>query len=56
METTPELAIDPVCGEEIDTSESDYASKYQGTTYYFCSLNCQLDFEENPERYLGLNA
>jgi YHS domain-containing protein len=56
MEKTHELMVDPVCGEEIEPGENDYISRYHGQTYYFCCLNCQLDFEEAPEKYLGADA
>ncbi len=53
MEQMREMLVDPVCGEEIDPEESDYLASYQGELYFFCSLNCQLDFEEAPEKFVG---
>ena len=26
--------------------------EYQGTTYYFCSKGCLLDFKDDPEHFL----
>lgn len=41
---------DPVCGMEVD--EKNSASVEHGSfNYYFCSINCRVKFEENPERY-----
>lgn len=53
MEQMRESVVDPVCGEELDPTENDYRTKYQGQEYYFCCLNCQLDFEEAPEKFVG---
>jgi YHS domain-containing protein len=49
----PESVVDPVCGEEIDPTEDAYSAKIHGVTYHFCCVNCQLDFEEAPEKYIG---
>ena len=46
------IAIDPVCGMEVDTTTSTLSSDYDGTTYWFCSKGCLLDFTEDPETYL----
>ena len=45
-------AKDPVCGMDVDTS-TDLKVEYEGQTYYFCSRGCKLEFEEDPEKYLG---
>ena len=42
---------DPVCGMDVDPDETEWYSKYQGETYYFCCLHCQEQFEQNPSRY-----
>jgi P-type Cu+ transporter len=44
--------IDPVCGMEVETEGAALTSEHAGTTYYFCSRGCLLDFEEEPEKYL----
>jgi YHS domain-containing protein len=47
-------AIDPVCGMTVDTANPPGGTfKYEGTTYYFCSRGCRLDFEEDPVGYLS---
>jgi P-type Cu+ transporter len=46
------IAIDPVCGMEVDTTTSTLSLEYEGTTYWFCGKGCLLDFKENPETYL----
>jgi Cu+-exporting ATPase len=47
------IAIDPVCGMEVDTDTAANRYVYDGNTYFFCSKGCRLDFEEDPEKYLS---
>ncbi len=46
------MAIDPVCGMEVDPVKTPYKTVYKGVIYYFCSKNCKREFEKNPEYYL----
>jgi P-type Cu+ transporter len=46
------IAIDPVCGMEVDTETSELKSDFDGKTYWFCGRGCMLDFQEDPEKYL----
>jgi len=46
------MVKDPVCGMDVDESTARWKSKYKGKTYYFCAHGCQLEFEEDPKRYL----
>ncbi|MGQ0704137.1 MAG: YHS domain-containing protein [Gemmatimonadales bacterium] len=41
---------DPVCGMTVENTAA-LKSTYQGTTYYFCSEQCQKTFDANPARY-----
>jgi len=53
MEDRPmAIAIDPVCGMEVDTATATLTSEHEGTTYYFCGKGCKLDFEDEPEKFL----
>ena len=47
------MAIDPVCGMEVDEKKPAATSEYQGKTYYFCSPGCKAQFDKDPETYLG---
>lgn len=47
------IAIDPVCGMDVDTATSMLSLEYDGTTYWFCGKGCLLDFQEDPEQYLA---
>lgn len=44
---------DPVCGMEIDESQAEAQTTYNGQAYYFCSEDCLRTFEENPEEFVG---
>lgn len=47
-------AVDPVCGMEVDTSKPPGGSfQHEGTTYYFCSPGCRMEFQEDPQGYLS---
>ena len=47
MPTTNTIAIDPVCGMKVDTSQALH-SEHDEQTYYFCSAGCQKKFEQDP--------
>ena len=47
------MAIDPVCGMEVDERTTKDKSTYEGTTYYFCSDDCKEEFEASPGDYVG---
>lgn len=46
------MAIDPVCGMEVDPKKTPHKTIYKGTVYYFCSQHCKKSFEKNPDFYL----
>ncbi len=46
------MAIDPVCGMEVDENSAAATYEYKGKTYYFCAPGCKSDFEKDPEKYL----
>ena len=52
------IAIDPVCGMEVDTTTSLLSLEHDGTTYWFCGKGCLLEFQDDPDKYLdpGLQA
>ena len=47
------MAIDPVCGMEVDEEDATYVSEYKGKKYYFCSPGCKADFDSDPEAYMS---
>ncbi len=46
------MAIDPVCGMEVDTATSQLSIEHDGTIYWFCGRGCLLEFRDDPEKYL----
>jgi Cu+-exporting ATPase len=47
------MAIDPVCGMEVDERTAKEKTIHEGTTYYFCSKDCREEFLASPADYLG---
>ena len=46
------MAIDPVCGMEVEEKNAKDRSDFEGKTYYFCSADCREEFDESPEEYV----
>ena len=46
------MAIDPVCGMEVEEDQAVAQSKYKGQTYYFFSEDDKQIFDKEPERYI----
>ncbi len=42
---------DPVCGMMIEDKDAVATSEYHEKKYYFCSKDCKVEFDENPEDY-----
>ncbi len=49
MET---IVRDPVCGELFVWEKAATVLSYQGTLYYFCSIDCSKRFLRAPTRYI----
>ena len=47
------MAIDPVCGMEVEERTTQDKATYQGQTYYFCSIDCKDEFNAAPDDYIG---
>lgn len=47
------VAVDPVCGMDVDERKAAGISEYRGQTYYFCSTGCKAAFDKDPEKYSG---
>lgn len=43
--------IDPVCGMAVDPQNAAAHARYEERDYYFCSTECERDFNRNPARY-----
>ena len=46
-----EMAVDPVCGMQVDEENAAAGLEYEGEAYYFCSRACLKKFEDNPSAY-----
>ena len=46
------MAVDPVCGMDVDEGKAQWKSEYKGKTYYFCAHGCKIKFDEAPDKYL----
>lgn len=49
------METDPVCGAKLSPFRAAGQVEYRGKTFYFCSKACQKIFEEDPEKYDGLD-
>jgi Cu+-exporting ATPase len=45
------LQKDPVCGMMVDEKKTKLMSRYEGKRFYFCSVSCKTNFDEDPRRY-----
>ena len=50
------MAMDPVCGMEVDPANAAGTSEYKSVTYYFCNPGCKETFDKDPEKYVGKAA
>jgi YHS domain-containing protein len=46
------MAIDPVCGMEVDEKAAAATYDYKGKKYYFCAVGCKEKFAKDPERFI----
>ena len=46
------MAIDPICGMQVDET-TDLTALHADTTYYFCCASCQKKFNADPEGSLA---
>jgi YHS domain-containing protein len=45
------MAVDPVCGMQVDEENAAAGLEYEGEAYYFCSRACMKKFEDDPRSY-----
>jgi Cu+-exporting ATPase len=50
------MAVDPVCGMEVDPARAAGRSEYKGKTYFFCAPSCKTRFDREPQRYVSLET
>src|SRR5882672_9019069 len=49
------MAIDPVCGMQVDERTAAGSSVFEGSNYYFCSPGCKKKFDANPSAYVEVS-
>lgn len=47
-----DMQKDPVCGMDVDPKTAKFKSDYQGKVYFFCSEDCKVKFDQNPEVFV----
>ena len=47
-----EIALDPVCGMEVDVEGARFRFSYGGQAYVFCCAGCRTRFAAAPEQYV----
>ena len=50
------MAVDPVCGMDVEPGSAAAVSDYNGQKYYFCAVSCKERFDADPGKYLGCAA
>jgi YHS domain-containing protein len=48
--------IDPVCGMAVDPQTAAAHARYEERDYYFCSTECERDFNRDPAKYRHADA
>ncbi len=46
------MTRDPVCGTWVDETQTPFTD-FEGEEYHFCSQDCKLEFDDDPDRYVG---
>jgi xanthine dehydrogenase accessory factor len=46
-----QLAVDPVCGMEVEIATAGHTAEVGGTTYYFCCAQCRARFVKDPSSF-----
>lgn len=49
----PAVAIDLVCGMELDENNIKASADFKGKTYHFCAIHCKNHFTADPVKYVG---
>jgi Cu+-exporting ATPase len=50
------MAIDPVCGMEVDPATAAAVRRHEDRNYFFCNVGCAEAFEADPGRFLAPGA
>ncbi len=51
------MVIDPVCGTEVnEESAASNVVEFWGVSFYFCSPQCREAFQQEPQKYVEVEA
>ncbi|MFN0008122.1 MAG: heavy metal translocating P-type ATPase [Planctomycetota bacterium] len=50
------MAVDPVCGMQVDPASAAHSHEHAGTRYHFCAAACLQRFKADPDRFLRRSA
>lgn len=45
------VAVDPVCGMDVEVGSARFTLEHAGRTVYFCCPGCRRSFQKDPARY-----
>ena len=48
-----EIAVDPVCGMDVEVVSARHKAEVDGVLYYFCCAQCRVSFVADPRQYLA---
>lgn len=46
-----EIAVDPVCGMDVDVAAAKHSAEFEGRNFFFCCPHCRASFLKEPQRY-----
>lgn len=46
------MAIDPVCGMQVDEQQAPDTTHFEQKPFYFCSAQCKAEFLRDPRRFI----
>jgi uncharacterized membrane protein YraQ (UPF0718 family)/YHS domain-containing protein len=52
-EQSERVAIDPICGMQIERASAPATVAHDGRTFFFCSDHCATRFRSDPERFVA---
>jgi len=52
FEAEESMARDPVCGMSVEEVSGTAHTQFEGKKYYFCSDECKMEFEAEPDGYV----
>jgi Cu+-exporting ATPase len=50
------MTTDPVCGMRIEEGRTEFHTNFAGQRYSFCSEDCKLEFEADPDEFVEAAA